>query len=947
MRVCLKEVILHERYRIEEVIGYGGFAITYRATDLSCQTAVAIKEYFPKSGCERNPEDTGVHCTGDETFYQKNKERFFREAGILRELDGIDEVVHMIECFEENGTVYIVMEYVQGRTLSSCVKEQGAFEWEAFHDILKAIVSALIRVHEKGVIHRDLSPENMMLLADGSVKLLDFGAVKEVGTEVEVGDELTRPTEAIVKKGFAPVEQYQNWGNLGPWTDVYGLCATIYFCLTGKVMQDALDRALGVEAREEAEEAEDSGQKGQDAERSMPEHVRDAIRAGTQVRIADRPRDMEELYGLLFNDEKTKHTGKKRHVGRILCVLAGIGAALMLSAVWFRSRPDAEGNVVPERPEGSVVSESLDAEGSVVPEHSDAEGSVIPEQPGYVTLQQGEDIQAYLDKPYVQQVTVPEGVTAEPAMLSVQKRIVVEDGGTLAPGALVMEEGGYVNIEGKLALEASVVSIRRDGCCIEIGKDGVLSGDENTLYLLNGNEEFLHVQGGDIPNLGSAKIVREDEEATFADAVSVTNYEELKDWCRGDRAVSIDADIDIPEQILITVPLRISEGVTVSCKGGEWFVIASKVPFINRGVFRGGLLVTNGAAAVNYGTMETGAYKEWVGLWVEKNAAVVNAGILHAYLGSGVWKDGILFNMGEFMGYDLYLHGGQMINAGIFWVSGDRNGCVVSAGSTLWNKGTMEALPDAHVDNFSTIVNTGDIIVGEKAVFTSALLVNDGCFEARNGAELGSIPGVYLGEGEYRLAGSVGIENIARCKKAVRWEDGTGLPASEDSDSPGGERVAAVVATQEQLLAALADESAAAVFTEGAIIVSEDLTVEKPLLLFGDLTMQDGAEAGICGGALLVMEDAAIANAGLRLQGGRVVCCAAAFALKNSKVSIDEDSVFQTRNTDLVVEGTWMENDGTVQLEGWPEDSLDWRDSGVSGSGSFASWKQPVTPVEE
>lgn len=892
MRECLKKVILHERYRIEEVLGYGGFAITYRATDLNSQTLVAIKEYFPKLGCGRTAENTDIYCTGDADFFNKNKERFYREAGMLKELNGINEVVRVIDCFEENGTVYIVMEYVQGRTLSEYVREQGVFEWEVFRDILKGIVSALIRIHERGLIHRDLSPENIMLLADGSVKLLDFGAVKEVGTEVEVGDALTSPTEVIVKKGFAPVEQYQNWGNLGPWTDVYGLCATIHFCLTGKLLPDALDRVLGVEGQEEEEDqAERSEKEGQNATDRMPEHVRNAIKRGTQTRIADRPRSMEELYRLLFCDEEPERRKSKRRAPRKLCVLIGAGAALTLGAIWFWTH---------------CV---------------------------YVTLRAGQDIQEYLDRPYVLQVTIPDGVTADPAILSVQKRIVIEDGGILAPGALVLEEGGSIRVEGELVLEGSAVIVRREGDCMEIGESGVLRGNENTLYLLGCDGSFLYTEREERPDLGVSRIVEIDEEALFADAVSVTDYEELQKWSNGMRAVSIDADMDISENICLGVPVRISEGVTVSCREGQWFTVNGDVALFNRGVFRGGLQVLDRAAVVNYGTVETGVFEEWIGLWIETDAVVVNAGNIHAYLGTSVWKDGAIYNLGEFIGYDLCLRGGWMFNMGRLQISGDRNGCVISRESVLWNRGKMQVLPGARVYNCSRIENTGEIIVEKNAVFASALLVNEGYFEAGNGAELGAISGVYFGTGEYRLMGTVGLKNITRCRNVAHWEEGTGFT--------GGENAAAVVSNQEQLLAALADECVAAVFTENAMTVSENLDVEKPLLLFGDLAMQDGAEVRLYGSGLLVMKEMEISNARLLLQSGDIVCGGKSLVLRNSDVSIDGDSIFWTQNANFHMEGTWIENNGTIRLEGWPEDALSWRNSGISDAGMVQMWKQP------
>lgn len=890
MRECLKGVILHARYRIEEVLGYGGFAITYRALDTDSEATVAVKEYFPKSGCMREADSNRVCCTEDPEFFQKNKDRFLREAQTLEQLCDMSEVVRILDRFEENGTVYIVMEYVEGRTLSGYVKEQGAFEWEALAPIMRQIIDTLIRIHERGMIHRDVSPENIMLLADGSVKLLDFGAVKEVGTTVQVGDALTRPTEAIVKKGFAPVEQYQNWGNLGPWTDVYGLCATIYFCLTEKTLPDAMDRVLGVEEygadADVDDRTEQAAREREAVERKIPGHVREAVEKGTQIRIADRLRSMKELYELLFEDgtrgqgNEKGHKRRKRRGMLIGAILAA--AALVFGAVWFLGTRDRD-----------------------------------------YTLRPGEDIQACMDKPYVKKIIIPSGVESEADALLIEKRVEIRDGGMLTVGSLTIADGGSIRVEGALALENSVVRITRGGCCVEIAEGGSLGRNENTLFWTTGEEYFLQAESEEGPNLSICRTIKWDEETLFADAVSVTSYEELKAAAESGnegRAISIDADIDIPEEIRFMVPIRISEGVTVrGSTEGIWFNVWDAGLFVNYGVLGVPLIMGNDAAAVNYGRMELGTFENWCSLWITGDGVFVNAGTVDTHLGTSLWENSSLYNLGEMNFYYMSMRGGCLFNSGMLQVCGNEyEGFSISKESVLYQRGTMRILPDMEVYNYSRIENTGKIIVENNAVFASALLINNGYFEANNGARLGDFPGVYFGDGEYRLTGTIGSSRITRCQGDA----------------------AAIVSTQEQLTAALSDERISAVFADKEMIVTSDLNVEKPLFLYGGLSVQNDAQMRFDGGGLFLMREAQISDAELRLQNGSIVCGAADLSIWNSRISLDENSTWNCCNSDILLSGTQIENAGQIDFRGWSyDDSFVMDNSNVTGSGMFTAWR--------
>ena len=291
-------IILKEQYMIGKVLGQGGFGITYLGWDLYLDIPVAIKEYFPSGTVmrENSVSMEVLNCTGDEgSRFQNNKERFMREAKMLARFSDVAEIVQVKNFFLANNTAYIVMEYVQGITLKEYVRQQGGkLSLEKTMGIMQPMIEALCKVHKAGLVHRDISPDNIMLLPDERAKLLDFGAVRDVGN-ADVEKPLTKSTEAILKQGYAPIEQYQNRGSLGPWTDVYALCATIYFCLTGKVPPDAPERFLGEDILVFDQLAP-----------QMSKAQEEALNQGMALKAADRISSMDELKQRLFGEESEK-----------------------------------------------------------------------------------------------------------------------------------------------------------------------------------------------------------------------------------------------------------------------------------------------------------------------------------------------------------------------------------------------------------------------------------------------------------------------------------------------------------------------------------------------------------------------------------------------------------------------------------------------------------------
>lgn len=239
--------VLRGQYVVGKVLGQGGFGITYLGWDQYMGGPVAIKEFFPTGFANRDCAYS-LALTAYENLYgdfiRKTRERFIREAQTLGTLAGVSEVVQVRSYFEENNTAYIIMEYVRGVDLGQYIRLRGGrLTAQETLTVMEPMMRALIQVHEAGLVHRDISPDNIMMLHGGGIKLLDFGAVRRVDVS-DPGMSLPKSTEAILKRGFAPIEQYQTRGSLGPWTDEYALCATMYYCMTGRLPTDAPERIM-------------------------------------------------------------------------------------------------------------------------------------------------------------------------------------------------------------------------------------------------------------------------------------------------------------------------------------------------------------------------------------------------------------------------------------------------------------------------------------------------------------------------------------------------------------------------------------------------------------------------------------------------------------------------------------------------------------------------------
>ena len=253
--------VLAGQYIVEKVLGQGGFGITYEAKDYKTNGRVAVKEFFPDSMAARTTQTTVSAFSGERgESFAYGKTCFLQEAETLAKFIGNENIVRIHSYFEENGTAYFVMDFIEGTSFDEYLKQRGGkIPFDEAAKILIPVMDALSAVHSQGIVHRDVTPDNIYITNEGVVKLLDFGAAR-----YSLGDK-SRSLDIILKHGFAPKEQYTRRGKQGPYTDVYALGATFYFALTGKRPPDSVERldeddlvppsSLGVEISSAAEDA--------------------------------------------------------------------------------------------------------------------------------------------------------------------------------------------------------------------------------------------------------------------------------------------------------------------------------------------------------------------------------------------------------------------------------------------------------------------------------------------------------------------------------------------------------------------------------------------------------------------------------------------------------------------------------------------------------------------
>ncbi len=934
LNVLPEGTVLAGKYMIGKTLGAGGFGITYIAWDLNLDMKLAIKEYYPNNFVSRQAEYS--HCVSvfNRSYvsqYNTGLDGFLSEAKTLARFVRQPGIVFVRDYFQENDTAYIVMEFAEGQTLKELLAQTPGecLPADQVFAMMRPVMEALVKVHKAGVIHRDISPDNLMVDPDNRVTLLDFGSARDYTDE--------KSLSVILKPGYAPEEQYRKRGKQGPWTDIYSLCATMYRAITGQVPMEALDRL----EKDELKSPSELGIK------IRPEQER-VLMKGLSIRAQDRYQSMEELIEELKpvagpvgpTPVPGPTPGSKRKF-----VIGGIAAAavLVIGIICAAVFSGKQGPVVPEtETETEALTEVL-TEAESEPE-TDA-----PTVTGETTSMTGIDLSALsVDEIFADAVTYSGDSQEEfyellasdevsavildsylglyTGTLEITKPLLItENSGFDGYVPVVVSGGGYVRIEsnGQFCPYDGLLQVT-DGGCISVADGGRLGCNafvwleqEENLLMEEGAE--LGLNGNSFASLNEALetvpdmlyILNVDE--VFADAVHVTTEEELQAArdaysTEEDAAVSaivVDADLTLDEAYIYSdIPLMISEGVTVTTVNSQ------------EGTY-------------------TGTDDDWT--WRQQGGAVlVNYGTLSVLgLNVGDWNDddvtdfAFLLNYGTIEADQVYLEGGGwLLNYGSM-----RAGCHSICGTWIYNMGSMTMTGSAvseEIDwldiensfhNYGTLRIEGENVGSEEEAFR-VTLERDGDIVNTGTLSIGENATLYL-EKVLRNSGTISIEAASGmlCNRGIIYsnESTSVLTAVEGScwDTGGGNSTGVVlysdiatvdipdsnglgflcfswstlggesvrwVSSENDLNIALVDENCTCIILQGAAIeVTGDLTLtDKVLVMSGD--SEGETSLRIADGNLIISGE----NGGLYGQGGTIDLSGGSLILENGSTAYIE-----------------------------------------------------------
>ncbi len=280
-------LVLEGRYVVGRSLGQGGFAVTYLCWDKLMSRMVAIKELYPKNMVQRvSAQDHDLLCTVDEAEFRWLRTKFLKEARTQAKLQHIPQVAVAYDLFEAHGTAYILMEYVQGTTLKDYIRDHGRMTPAETFRLMKPILEALVQVHRAEVVHRDIAPDNLVYQPHTGLRLLDFGIARDMTSNGKTSLMIT------YKPGYSPTEQHITNGQIGPWTDVYAICATMWYCMTGREPEPSNDLDYSKRSLDW------SGIPGLTAAQ------RKALEKGTAIRHENRWQSVQELMTALTKPQK-------------------------------------------------------------------------------------------------------------------------------------------------------------------------------------------------------------------------------------------------------------------------------------------------------------------------------------------------------------------------------------------------------------------------------------------------------------------------------------------------------------------------------------------------------------------------------------------------------------------------------------------------------------------
>lgn len=320
------------RYILGSVIGEGSFGITYIGFDIILRQRLAIKEFYPVDLVNRDflrGTEGRLYVYSKEALeeYKKRLNRFYLEAQNLSRFSELDSICSVRDFFRANGTAYLVMGYVDGVSLKSLVEEQGPMEEGRVLELMKPVMKSLDEIHKNGIIHRDISPDNLILDTHGRLILIDFGSAR-----VETSKMMHTMT-VIFKQGFSPLEQYRNHTEQGAYSDIYALCATMYYMLFGTPPDSAVERMISDGVPDVIEKEG----------KHLSDRMKIGLKKGLEVEKEKRYQVMDALLGELYPiSEEKKECQKKNpfwHKKRYLVSVLSMAVFItILSGVFFFSK---------------------------------------------------------------------------------------------------------------------------------------------------------------------------------------------------------------------------------------------------------------------------------------------------------------------------------------------------------------------------------------------------------------------------------------------------------------------------------------------------------------------------------------------------------------------------------------------------------------------------------
>lgn len=348
-----------EKYIVGKVLGYGGFGVTYIGWDTVLNRKVAIKEYLPSDFATRSYGTKSLTVfSGEATVqFEAGLNSFIAEAKRLARFNDVPEIVDIYDCFMENDTGYIIMEFLDGITVKEMLKKRGKLPVEEARKIIMSVLRGLAQVHKEGIIHRDIAPDNIFITTDNEVRILDFGAAR-YATAVQ-----SRSLSVILKPGYAPEEQYRSRGEQGPWTDVYAVGAAFYRMVTGIRPEESIERM-----------AEDHLKTPSQLGIAIDENIENAIMNSLNVKREYRISDAASFYQALdskLDVVRVIEKKEKKEDGRIpLPLKISAMAAIILVGIVIALSATGNLSLAPKTIDSSAGAVTLAENESYVPDVS-------------------------------------------------------------------------------------------------------------------------------------------------------------------------------------------------------------------------------------------------------------------------------------------------------------------------------------------------------------------------------------------------------------------------------------------------------------------------------------------------------------------------------------------------------------------------------------------------